>query len=142
MEKEFFYAPDIKHETDEFGNPLLIHEISTEDIKHLALYIVENIEPLSDVVTIAEGYISALTYYSKDNKNFPYYEIFEQLKYGENSRFLYFNVMLALMENDFRKEGIDEKKMHSYNKWQEQYKRMLEFNQQLYREMYNTRKIK
>lgn len=132
MEKEIFYAPSLNR--DSLGNPLQIYEIPTEDIRHLVLYIIENVKPLPMSVTITEGYISALTQYTINNPNeeFPYKETFEKLKYGANSEFLYKNVNLALLENEFRQNGINQKQTEIYNKLIESYRKQLEYNCEVY----------
>lgn len=144
MQKEYFYAPDIRHGMNALGEPSVINKISTEDIKHLAIYIVENFEPVlrEHVMTIGLGYIRALSEYSEENKDFPYSEIFEKLRSVDNSEFLHHNIMLTLFEKKFREEGINEKDMDSYNKYQEQYQKKLEFNRQYYGDLFKKGKMK
>lgn len=142
MVKEIFYAP----ERDSYEDPGEIYAISTEDIKHLAIYIIENIKPMPMSVTPAEGYITALTnYHEKDRTvDFPYKNIFEKIKYGRSSEFLYTNVVLALFEKEFRIEGIDklsEKTLEAYNKHLKAYRKHLEHNNTMYSE-YNREQNK
>ena len=142
MEKEYFYAEDREYKTDELGYPTTIHQISTEDIRHLALYIVENVEPLPGAITMAEAYVHAFSCYSEENQDYPYYDIFKQLEYGNNSSFLLTNVSLAFLEKGFRKEEIDDKKIESYKRLLDVYKKQLNYNQQLYGKLYKARKTK
>ena len=142
MEKEYFYAPDKEYKTDEFGYPTIIHKISTEDIRHLSLYIVENVEPLSRAITMSEAYVNAFSSYSEENQDYPHYDVFKQLEYGDNSSFLLTNVSLALLEKSFREEEIDDKKIESYKRLLDVYKKQLNYNKQAYGNLYSKSKAK
>jgi len=140
MEKEYYYALEDNAYLRDDCLPVF-HEVSTEDVKHLALYIVNNFKPLP-AATPMEGYISAITHYSLENKEFPYCDVFDKLKYGFDSGFLFTNVALALYEKHFSEDGITEDFVSIYNNWQAKYKKQLNYSQQLYNSVYDKDKVK
>ena len=136
MAKQYFYAADAETESGRKEIPN-IYEISTESIKNLTNYVVNNLEPLARTITEQEGYIDALYEYSQNNKEYPYSDIFDKIKSGSLSRrFFFTNITLSLLEKSFMENGINEKVASTYNKWLEEYNKQLNFSQEKYGETY------
>ena len=100
--------------------------MSIDDINYLVSFAL-TLEPLPEV-TDAFGYAAALEEYYAQNED-KYSEDYKQLiSTIDGKTFLCTAIQLALLEKKFKSSGIDERSLQVYEKYIEQYQKLLEYN--------------
>ena len=125
----FFVKPDKVLDVD--NNE--VYKISLDDINHISLF-ATTLEPLPEV-TEFNGYTLALNdYYSKniDDYSESYHNLVSS-SFGKE--FLSNSIQLALLEKQFRENGLSENGLKAYEKCIQDYQSQLDYNQSMFMDM-------
>ena len=118
MKEKCYYVEDA--ETRE------LYEIKIKDVEYLANFALM-LDP-EEEVTEAFCYASALAKYYENNDDIYKDRYLKLVSSNYGSMFLCANINLALLEHQFRSEGVDEKNLGLYEKELSEYHRLLKFN--------------